>query len=123
MMNKNILKQLYDGEIYPAENIIGNANPELQKINERLAEEKAAFIKSLSEADRAKFQSVDDLNDESAALYGYECFAHGFKLAVSLMTESMSGAVGGAIGSVADGFKKAVSRDMVDGDMVDSDSG
>ena len=119
MMNKNILKQLYDGEIYPAENIIGNANPELQKINERLAEEKAAFIKSLSEADRAKFQSVDDLNDESAALYGYECFAYGFKLAVSLMTESMSGAIGG----VADGFKKAVSGEMVDGDMADSDSG
>ena len=94
MMNKSILQQLYDGEIYPAENIIGNANPELQKINDRLAGEKAAFIKSLSEADRANFQKVNDLNDESAALYGYECFAHGFKLAVSLLTESLNGADG-----------------------------
>ena len=93
MMNKSILQQLYDGEIYPAENI-GNANPELQKIHDRLAGEKAAFIKSLSEADRANFQKVNDLNDESAALYGYECFAHGFKLAVSLLTESLNGADG-----------------------------
>ena len=87
MMNKNILQQLYDGKIYPAENI-GNANPELQKLHDRLAEEKTVFIKSLSEADRAKFQVVEDLNDESAALYGYECFAYGFRLAVSLMLES-----------------------------------
>jgi len=35
-MNKNILQQLYDGEIYPAENI-GDGNPELQNLNDRVA--------------------------------------------------------------------------------------
>jgi len=34
---------------------------------------------------------VDDLNGESAALYGYECFTHGFRLAVSLLFESLNG--------------------------------
>ena len=92
-MNKNILQQLYDGEIYPAENI-GHRNPDLQQINDRLSEEKDKLIKSLSENDRANFQAVDDLSGESAAIYGYECFAHGFKLAVSLLLESMNDAAG-----------------------------
>ena len=105
MMNKSILQQLYDGEIYPAENI-GNDNPELLKLGEKLAEEKTALIENLSEADRAKFQKIEDLNDDSAALYGYECFAHGFKLAVLLLTEAMSGAAGGA-----DSFRKKADGD------------
>lgn len=92
-MDKNILQQLYDGKIYPAENI-GDGNPELQKLNDRAAGEKAEFIKSLSETDRANFQIVTDLNDEAAAFYGYECFAYGFKLAVSLLLESLSGKEG-----------------------------
>lgn len=92
-MNKNILQQLYDGEIYPAENI-GDGNPELQNLNDRVAQEKVKFIKSLSENDRANFQKMDDLNGESAAFYGYECFVYGFKLAASLLLESLSGANG-----------------------------
>jgi len=101
-MSKNILQQLYDGKIYPAENI-GHGNPELQKLNDKVAAEKAKFIKSLSENDRANFQKVNDLNDESAAFYGYECFAHGFKLAVSLLFESLGDKNGLAqtVGSMA----------------------
>lgn len=83
-MSKNILQQLFDGEVYPAEDIIGN-----RKLSKRLAEEKAAFIKSLSEHDREMFQKVDDLNDESANIYGYECFAHGFKLGATLLFEAL----------------------------------
>jgi len=37
---------------------------------------------------------MDDLNGESAAFYGYECFVYGFKLAASLLLESLSGANG-----------------------------
>ena len=86
-MNENIIQQLYDGKIYPAENI-GRGNAELQKANEVLAEEKAKFIKSLSDNDRANFLKLNDLQDESAALYGYESFAYGFKLAASHLIES-----------------------------------
>ena len=92
-MNENILQQLYDGKIYPDENI-GVGNAELQKANEKVAEEKAKFIKSLSDVDRANFLKLDDLQDESAALYGYESFAYGFRLAVSLILESASGGKG-----------------------------
>lgn len=92
-MSKNILQQLYDGEIYPAENI-GLKNPELQKMNDRLSEAKDVFIKNLSESDLVNFEKVDDLNGESAALYGYECFVHGFKLAASLLFEALNGMVG-----------------------------
>ena len=89
-MHENILQQLYNGKIYPAENI-DSSNPEFQKMNKALAEEKARFIKSLSESDRANFLELDNLQGETDAIYGYERFAQGFKLAVSLMLESLSG--------------------------------
>jgi len=88
-MDKGILQQLYDGEIYPAENV-GKNNSELQKMNDFLSEGKTKFIKSLSDKDREDFQKIDDLQNESAIIYGYECFAHGFKLAATLMLESFS---------------------------------
>jgi len=89
-MKQNILKQLYEGKIYPDENI-GSDNPELQAMTAKVGEAKAEFMASLSETDRANFIKLDDLMDESTALYGYESFAHGFKLAVSLLMEAMGG--------------------------------
>ena len=91
-MSKSILKQLYDGEIYPSENV-GNDCPELQKIHSVLGDEKEKFLKTLSESDCETFNRLEDLENESAAIYAYECFTHGFKLAIQLMIESLGGAV------------------------------
>ncbi|MCL2235446.1 MAG: hypothetical protein FWB98_03265 [Defluviitaleaceae bacterium] len=41
-MAENILKQLYEGKIYPNENV-GLDNPELQKLNAVVAEAKEQF--------------------------------------------------------------------------------
>jgi len=86
----SILQQLYAGKIYPEENFICE-NPEAIEKNRMVAEEKARFVKNLSESDHANFLKLDDLMDESASLYGYERFAQGFKLATSLLLESLSG--------------------------------
>ena len=87
-MSNDILQQLYDGKIYPAENI-GENNPELEKINGIVAKEKEKFIETISGSVLENYLKLDDLQDESAAIYGYECFAHGFKLAASLLIESL----------------------------------
>jgi len=92
VMDKSILRQLFFGEVYPSENVGGDC-PELQKIHAILAEEKGKFLQNLSEADRENFNSLEDLQNESAGIYSYECFAHGFKLATMLMVESLGGAV------------------------------
>jgi hypothetical protein len=88
-MENRILQQLYEGKIYPAENI-GSDNPELQKIHGVLADEKAKFMKSLSDSQRENFQRLEDLQDESATIYAYESFVHGSKLGVTLLVEGLS---------------------------------
>jgi len=89
-MAKSILQKLYDGEIYPSENICVDT-PEYHKLNDKLADEKERFIKTLSDNNRDLFKIIEELYDELPEIYSYAGFAHGFKLAVSLMAESLNG--------------------------------
>jgi hypothetical protein len=91
-MDKSIIRQLFFGEVYPSENV-GSDCPELQKIHLVIAEEKGKFLQNLSEADREHFNRLEDLQNESAGIYSYECFAHGFKLANMLLVESLGSKV------------------------------
>ena len=92
-MSKSILRQLYEGEIYPSENI-GIDNPQIQKAYGVVAVEKERFMKSLSESSREDFNRLDDLQGESAALYAYESFVHGYKLGITLLIEALSDSKG-----------------------------
>lgn len=87
-MIKSILQQLYSGEIYPSENI-GSDNPEVQRLNGLVAEEKKRFVESLTDSTREEFLKLDDLQHDSAALYAYESFAHGYKLGATLLFEAL----------------------------------
>lgn len=92
-MSKKILQQLFDGEIYPAENIV-NHDPEYHKVRRLLTEEKERFLKVLSDNDRECFKKIDDLYFEVSGMYSYACFAHGFRLGVALVTEALNGTDG-----------------------------
>ena len=85
-MCRNIVEQLFFGDICPSEHI-GNDSPEYQKAQSLLADAKARFSQCLSEADRDEFQKLEELQNKAAGIYSYECFAHGFKLAASLLVE------------------------------------
>jgi hypothetical protein len=85
MMEKSILQKLYDGEIYPSENIRESDNPEYRRIRAALAAEKEQFLKTLSTESCEHFNKITELHDELAIPCSYEGFAHGFKLAVSLI--------------------------------------
>ena len=87
-MAKTILQQLFDGEIYPSENI-NPSSPKYNEVKKILAEEIHHFQKTLSSDDREHFQKINGLYYEMESIYNYECFAHGFRLAVKFMVESM----------------------------------
>ena len=89
-MNKTTLQQLFFGEIFPSENI-GNDNPELQKMQSILADEKSKFADSLPDSHNEDFQNLSELQNKAEGIYSYECFAYGFKLATSLLLESLGG--------------------------------
>jgi len=54
-MGKPILNQLFDGEIYPAENI-KPVSPEYRELSEKIESERDYFESKLPEADRDRFE-------------------------------------------------------------------
>ena len=90
-MAKSILQKLYDGEVFPSENIRVDT-PKYHKTKAALTAEKERFIKTLSDDSRESFKKIEELYDELADPYTYAGFAHGFKLAVSLIFEQQDDA-------------------------------
>ena len=88
-MAKSILQQLFDGEIFPSENI-NPSDPTYVESKKALDEETNYFLNKLSGDDFDRFQKINDLYCKTTSIYSYECFAHGFRLAVALMAESMN---------------------------------
>ena len=87
-MSKNILKQLFDGEIYPSENLC-IYTPEYKRINGALMKEKEHFEKTLTDSD--SFQKIEDLHHELTEIYSYESFVTGYRLGIMLLFEALKG--------------------------------
>ncbi|MCL2773372.1 MAG: hypothetical protein FWD71_08470 [Oscillospiraceae bacterium] len=86
-MNKTILQQLFDGELYPSETI---NDPESRKISSIIAEEREYLFERLSDGDRESLRKMNDLYHEVTNIYGNECFACGFRLGALLLIEVFS---------------------------------
>jgi len=86
-MAKSILKKLFNGEVYPAENMIINT-PEYREAVKALENEKERLKQSLSTENREIFDRVVRLYDDLIGIYNYEDFAYGFRLAVALLFDS-----------------------------------
>ena len=89
-MNKSLLQQLYDGEVYPAEQIVPKGT-QYRELSRKLGEEKQYIGEQLSASDRERLEKIQNLSGEIASLYGYENFFHGFRLGVGLMMEALAG--------------------------------
>ncbi len=88
-MRKSILKQLYDGDIYPAEAIVPR-EPDYRKLcreSERLAEK---FRKGLMPEDKKQIEEIAQLEKRIANMQTFESFAYGFRLGTALMTDIIS---------------------------------
>lgn len=85
-MSKTILQQLYDGEIFPAEEI-NPKQPEYRKLLQKHAMEKDYLRERLPESDRERFDEMENISQEIGDLYSYEDFSCGFRLGLLIALE------------------------------------
>ena len=82
-MSKSILEQLFDGEIYPAENIRPESQ-EYKDLSKKIDEEKDYFKNTLPEADHKRFDVFCDMFYSMHSVYAYADFSYGYKLGAQL---------------------------------------
>ncbi len=85
---KNILEELYNGRIYPAE-LITSKQLGYSPLNERLSVSMKGWKQKLSEEDYKQLGTLLDLKDEMSSLEVFEAINHGFKLGALIMFEVM----------------------------------
>lgn len=90
-MSKTLLQKLYDGEVYPAEQIVSR-NPEYRETSRKISDEKEYFQGILTGDDRQRFDKLMDFRYEVESMDSYENFVYGFRLGVELMLETLPGA-------------------------------
>ena len=84
-MSKSILQRLFEGEIYPPQEI-GNENQELRKLTDKIVEAETR----LSNIDAEIYQEFEDLKNKYNSIYAYESFSYGFRLGITLLFEALS---------------------------------
>ena len=85
-MSKFILQQLYDGEIYPAENILPKCD-EYRRIDQEI-NDIMGTLKDKLPSDQNLLERLKFLENEMSTIYSFESFSYGFRLAVKLMSET-----------------------------------
>ena len=82
----SILKNWYDGNICPAEDIAPKSK-NYHSIVTKIGEEKEYFATKLSSDDRERFEKWDSLRYEYEEMTDYANFSYGFKLGAMLAFE------------------------------------
>lgn len=85
-MGKSLLQRLYDGEVFPAEQILPKTRS-YREIARKLGQEREYIRERLSQGDRERFDAMESLSLELADIYGHEEFSYGFRLGAALMIE------------------------------------
>lgn len=83
---KNILRQLYNGEIDLDNETIPRDREYISTVN-KIQKEQNYFKGILSSEDNTRMNQLDDLRNLSAMMNNYAHFTCGFKLAIQLMCE------------------------------------
>lgn len=83
-----LLKQLYGGEIFPAEKIVVRT-PEYRALIRKISDEKTYFNSVLSSKDKERFEDLGDMELQRSSAYAFENFVHGFRLGVGLILETI----------------------------------
>ena len=81
-----LLEQLYNGEIYPAEQIVPE-NPEYRATNHRIEQEKQHLSGVLQQEDIQHLERLEALSLNAESMTCYAGFAYGFQLGAQLMQE------------------------------------
>ena len=87
----SLLYELYQGEIFPAQNIVPS-DPDYRRLVHAVQEERQRLEETLTESEKAQMERLADLMLQESSQYAYENFAHGFRLGLLLMGDAASGA-------------------------------
>jgi len=87
---KSILKELFDGNVYPSELIVPKSS-QYHETNQKISDEQDYFKGKLSEDDRKRLEELGNLYCQSTDIDSFESFSYGFKLGVMLMVEVFTG--------------------------------
>lgn len=86
-MNKALLQQLYDGDIYPAENILPK-DPRYKELCREIGIKADDFKERLASEERAAFEQIKEMEEQIGVLFSFENFSYGFRLGVMFMTDT-----------------------------------
>lgn len=88
MKNKTILEQIYYREIKPMEEVAGTSK-EYVELQEEVRGKRAKFVDALNQSPKFTkfFNEMEELQALCDDMYSYDCFAYGFKLGASLLSE------------------------------------
>ncbi|MBE0338158.1 DUF6809 family protein [Paenibacillus sp. 23TSA30-6] len=85
-----ILEDMYYGNWRPSEQI-KSADPESQKVNQKISEHMEMLKNKLSEVDFEQMEVIFDLLNESTSLHSAAAFIHGYRTGALTMIEVFSG--------------------------------
>ena len=82
----SILKDLFNGKIYPYENLVPQ-EPEYPALKQKTKEENTYFYSVISDDDRKRFEDLENMKTTLSDMESVEAFSRGFRLAVRLITD------------------------------------
>lgn len=88
---KTLIQRLYDGELYPTEDMGATVSPKERACDDTIEQEREHFKKVLSPEEWQRFEKFDGLHRTSASYYGYTNFSFGFRLGAMLMCDIFTG--------------------------------
>jgi hypothetical protein len=88
-MSKTLLQQLYDGEVYPAEDI-KLIRPEDKELSQKNSKEMEYFEDLLSPEDYRRLEKLDDKRQDENSAYEYANFVYGFRLGMGMAIEALT---------------------------------
>lgn len=87
---KNILEELYNGKIYPAELIISK-DTQYRTLNQKFSDKMESWKNKLTEDDYMQLEALLDLRNETSEMESMASYMYGFKLGALIMVEVLTG--------------------------------
>ena len=86
---KNIIKELWNGEINPQDTLVDN-NPHYKKLQQLQSRNKTELLECLSEEQKEKLEKYCDTTLEMNSVSEREAFASGFRIALRLACAALA---------------------------------
>lgn len=86
----SILERLYDGKVYPCEEILPQNYAEYRAISGQVGNDYEYLLNELSPEQLKRFEEMDKGRTKLSTIQAYANFEYGFKLGAMLMNEVFS---------------------------------